>query len=83
VPSLSQHPLPALRDAGVAVTLNSDDPGMFDTSLTKEYEIAAACFGFDRDALTDLARAAVRYSRADDARQRALLAEIDAYALGG
>ena len=42
VPSLSAHPLPALRAAGVACTINTDDPAMFGTDLGREYEVAAS-----------------------------------------
>jgi aminodeoxyfutalosine deaminase len=41
VPSLDQHPLPALVAAGVQCSLSSDDPAMFDTSLEQEYAKAA------------------------------------------
>ena len=41
VPSLAEHPLPKLVDAGVQVTINSDDPPMFSTDLNNEYLIAA------------------------------------------
>ncbi len=41
VESLDRHPLPALRAAGVACTVNTDDPAMFDTDLGREYRIAA------------------------------------------
>jgi len=40
------HPLPRLIDAGLYVTLNSDDPAMFNTTLTDEYLRAAQYFGF-------------------------------------
>ena len=40
-PDFASHPLRALRDAGVKVCLNSDDPPYFGTSLAKEYEIAS------------------------------------------
>jgi aminodeoxyfutalosine deaminase len=39
---LASHPLPALRAAGVACTINTDDPAMFGTDLAAEYEIAEA-----------------------------------------
>lgn len=42
VPSLAAHPLPALRDAGVLCTINTDDPAMFGTDLAHEYEMALA-----------------------------------------
>src|SRR6266542_6323016 len=41
VPSLEEHPLPALVAAGVLCSISTDDPEMFDTDLTREYE--AAC----------------------------------------
>lgn len=37
VPSLAEHPLRRLRDSGVKVTINTDDPGVFDLSLSSEY----------------------------------------------
>jgi aminodeoxyfutalosine deaminase len=41
VPSLAEHPLPLLREAGVRCTINTDDPAMFGTDLGREYEVAA------------------------------------------
>jgi aminodeoxyfutalosine deaminase len=40
VPSLEEHPLPKLVEAGVLCSLSTDDPPFFDTDLTKEYEAA-------------------------------------------
>ncbi len=79
VASLAEHPLPALVAAGVPVTINSDDPPMFSTSINHEYEVAADLLGLDRRGLADLARAAVRAAFLDDAGKRALLSEIDEY----
>jgi aminodeoxyfutalosine deaminase len=41
VASLAEHPLPALRAAGVLCTINTDDPAMFGTDLGREHAIAA------------------------------------------
>lgn len=79
VPTLEAHPFPMLRDAGVRVTLNTDDPGMFSTDLNREYSIAHDVFGLDWCALTDLARESVRASFAPEATKSRVLAEIDAY----
>jgi adenosine deaminase len=79
VPSLAEHPLPALVAAGVPVTVNSDDPPMFATSLTNEYAVAAGLLGLDRAGVAQLARQAVRYSFLDDTGKAAILAEIDRY----
>ena len=76
VPDLAAHPLPRLLAEGLVVTLNSDDPPMFGTSLTDEYRAVAAAFGFGRAELADLARAAIRASFLDDQAKQDLLAEI-------
>lgn len=78
VASLAEHPFPVLRAAGVPLTLASDDPGMFDTTLDAEYVIAGTTFGLTHGELADLARAGVRYSFADDVTKSSLSAEIDA-----
>ena len=80
VASLDEHPLPALVAAGVPITINSDDPPMFSTTLNHEYEVAAALLGLDDQGTAELARTSVRSSFADDATKAAILAEIDAYA---
>ncbi len=79
VSSLEEHPFPALREAGVRVTLNTDDPGMFDTDLNREYLAAHQVFGLDVPALAEVAREAARGSFAGEATRRRLLAEIDAF----
>jgi adenosine deaminase len=78
-PSLAEHPLPALVAAGVPVTINSDDPPMFSTTLNHEYEVAAELLGLDESGIAELAKAAVRASFLDDAGKAALLTEIDEY----
>jgi adenosine deaminase len=46
-PTLAEHPLPELLEEGLFVTINSDDPPMFDTTLTEEYLQIAKTFGYD------------------------------------
>ncbi|MEO7909575.1 MAG: adenosine deaminase [Roseiflexaceae bacterium] len=60
VPSMAEHPLPHLLAAGLYVTLNSDDPPMFNTSLNGEYLAAARTFQLNADDLERLALNAVR-----------------------
>jgi len=55
-PSLEQHPLKTYFDLGVMVTLNSDDPTMFRTTLAREYALAQAAFELTDDHLRELAR---------------------------
>ncbi|QXJ26206.1 adenosine deaminase [Actinomadura graeca] len=80
VAGLSAHPLPRMLEEGLFVTLNSDDPPMFDTTLTGEYRVAAEVFGLDRAALAALARNAVTASSLDGPDRRAIIEEIDAVA---
>jgi len=47
VPALAEHPLPQLIDEGLLVTINSDDPPMFDTTLTDEYLRIVKAYDFD------------------------------------
>lgn len=79
VPSLVDHPLPAMVQAGLVVTINSDDPPMFGTTLNREYAIAARLLGLDRDGVADLARVGVDASFLPEPGKARLRAEIDAY----
>jgi len=79
VASLDEHPITAFRDAGVTITVNSDDPSMFNTTLNREFEVAAGLLDLDTGGVAELARAAVRASFAPDDLKVSLLAEIDDY----
>lgn len=53
-PSLDDHPLPRLLDEGLRVTINSDDPPMFGTSITDEWARCAKAFDLDPDVMWSL-----------------------------
>jgi adenosine deaminase/aminodeoxyfutalosine deaminase len=53
---ISEHPVRRYFDQGLMLTLNTDDPAMFGTSLTREYELAQTEFGFTDEHLRELAR---------------------------
>jgi aminodeoxyfutalosine deaminase len=80
VAAIEEHPLPRLVAAGVPVTINSDDPPMFGTTLEEEYAVAARLLDLDSTGVADLARAAVTASFLPAGGKSALLAEIDDYA---
>ncbi|MEV6494456.1 adenosine deaminase [Actinoplanes sp. NPDC051633] len=80
VASLDEHPLATLVGAGVPVTINSDDPPMFGTTIEQEYAVAARLLDLDEAGVAELARAAARASFQAPAGRAAVLAEIDAYA---
>lgn len=79
VASIEEHPLAILVAAGVPLSINSDDPPMFGTTLTNEYLVAASLLGLDEEGVRELARDAVRHSFAPN--KSVLLAEIDSYAV--
>ncbi|WBB81440.1 adenosine deaminase [Micromonospora sp. WMMD882] len=79
VTSLAEHPLRQFVDAGVPVTINSDDPPMFGTTLDGEYAVAAGLLDLDAAGVADLARAGVRAAFLAEPEKRRLVAEIDAY----
>ncbi|MEV6817859.1 adenosine deaminase [Nocardiopsis dassonvillei] len=75
VAELGDHPLPRMLEAGLLVTLNTDDPTMFGTDLNNEYR-AAHALGLDAADLVGLAANGVHASYLGAARRHALLAEI-------
>ena len=76
-PSYEDHPLRALHEAGVKLTLGSDDPPYFGCSIGGEYAVARERFGFEEGELRAITRTAVEASFADDAVKSALLNRID------
>ncbi len=59
---VEDHPLKKYFDAGLMVTLNTDDPAMFHTSLNREYALAQQVFGFTDEQLREIARNAFEAS---------------------
>jgi len=55
VESIEQHPIEALRRAGVRVSVNTDDPSFLDTDLLTEYERCVAAFGWDDAIVAEVA----------------------------
>ena len=80
---LENHPIRQMYDAGVLVTVNSDDPPMFGTTLNREYEIAADLLDLDERGIAGSPRTPCRPRSCPDADKAALAAEIDAYAAAG
>ncbi|MFF2773710.1 adenosine deaminase [Streptomyces sp. NPDC058052] len=79
VATLDEHPIRAMADAGVLVTVNSDDPPMFGTDLNNEYAVAARLLDLDERGVAALAKNAVEASFLDPAGKDRLTAEIDTY----
>ena len=66
VPSIEQHPIERLRHAGVAVSVNTDDPALLDTSLVREYAVCRDTFEWSDDDLWSVARTSIDASFAND-----------------
>ncbi len=75
--SWEKHSLRQLYDAGVTVTINSDDPPFFETTLTDEYRRAAYYFGFNAEELCVLVRNSVASSFLPPDEKAALLERIN------
>ncbi len=73
----ASHPLPKLFAEGVRVTINSDDPPYFHTSIEREYEIAKKEFGFDDATINDFTRTAIEAAFVDEPTRESLLKRLD------
>jgi aminodeoxyfutalosine deaminase len=62
VPELAQHPVTTMLDAGITVCPATDDPGMFDTTLDREYQLITDLARLDQQRVCDLAQASVSAS---------------------
>jgi adenosine deaminase len=76
-PEMSQHSLPRLMDEGLYVTINSDDPPMFNTTLTNEYRVVAETFGYSLDQLKTLVMNAAKATLLPTTEKAALVSEIE------
>ena len=77
-PDFAAHSLMSLRAAGVAVTLSSDDPPYFATSLKNEYDIGSKHFGLSDKELLEITRTAISAAFVDERTRSKLRAKLDA-----
>lgn len=75
--SLEMHPVRQYFDRGLLLTLNSDDPAMFHTSLAREYQLAQEAFGFTDGELLQLAANSFRASFLPEEKKRDWLKRLD------
>jgi adenosine deaminase/aminodeoxyfutalosine deaminase len=76
-PDIREHPVKKMFDEGLMVTLNTDDPAMFQTSLNREYELAAEEFNFSAEHLRELARNSFEASFVPAEKKVAFLKRVD------
>lgn len=75
---LAEHPLPRLHAAGVPVTINSDDPPLFNTTLNDEVKLLIDAFNFDISTVNLIILNGVRYSFLPEEEKRAMEAAFQA-----
>ncbi|CAL9312080.1 adenosine deaminase [Streptomyces sp. SudanB182_2057] len=84
VDTLADHPLPAMLDAGLLCTVNSDDPAYFGGYAGDNFAAVHESLGLTRDRLRELARNSflASFLEDDEERRARYLAEVDAYEFG-
>ena len=75
-PSLEQHPLPTLIEAGVRCSIGADDPVLFGVDVVDEYVLAHERMGIPEARLVECARTSIEASFAPDAVKRDALARL-------
>jgi adenosine deaminase len=73
-PDYAAHPFPVLRDAGVRVTLGSDDPPYWSATIGGEYDVARRAWGLDDAALREITRTAIEAAFVPEDLRSSLLA---------
>ncbi len=76
---LEDHPLRRMLEAGLAVTINSDDPAYFGGQIGANYVETCAALGLDRAAAARIARTSLEASFVDAATKAGFLARLDAH----
>jgi len=77
-PTVAAHPIEKLRARGVPVTVSTDDPPFFHTTMSLEYDRLADAFGWNADDFAELNRTAARAAFCDEATRETLLKTLDA-----
>jgi adenosine deaminase len=78
-PSMADHPIDILRQAGIPVSINTDDPVPLNTTLPTEYERCMHCFDWDASVVSHLARTSILASFASETLKADMLARLDAW----
>nr|WP_319949302.1 adenosine deaminase [uncultured Shimia sp.] len=76
-PAITAHPIATLRDAGVNVTVSTDDPPFFHTSLTQEYENLAQAFAWGADDFRVLNKTAAHAAFCDEKTRERVLKKLE------
>ncbi len=77
-PSWDAHPIARLRDAGVKVTVSTDDPPFFHTTMSDEYDNLAETFGWEAEDFLALNKTAIEAAFCDDTTRESILKKLEA-----
>jgi len=77
-PDFAAHPLPRLYTAGVPLSVNSDDPPLFNVTLNQDVERLHSAFHLDLDAIDDILLNGVRHSFLSEERKQSMEATFRA-----
>jgi adenosine deaminase len=77
-PRLEDHPIARLREAGVKVTVSTDDPPFFRTTMTQEYDDLARAFGWGAEDFAEINRVAAQAAFCDEAIRDAIVKRLEA-----
>ena len=78
-PSIEAHPIERLRQAGVLVSVNTDDPALLGTTLEREYALCQQAFNWPDDVLRSVARTSIDASFASDGVKRRLRESLETW----
>ncbi len=76
-PDLAHHPIARLRKAGVPVTVSTDDPPFFHTTMTREYEALHRAFGWEAEDFAEINRTALDAAFCDDETRAAVAKQLE------
>ncbi|WP_457649882.1 adenosine deaminase [Profundibacter sp.] len=76
-PGWEEHPIARLRDAGVKVTVSTDDPPFFHTTMNDEYNNLARAFAWDENVFKEINTTAANAAFCDDATRKTLLEKLE------
>lgn len=73
---IEQHPLPLFLEAGIKVSLNSDDPPFMSTNLAREYKIVQECFNYSDDKMREITKMAIECGFVEQDVKQELLSRV-------
>lgn len=76
-PNIAAHPIEKLRERGVKVTVSTDDPPFFHTTMTREYEALAKTFKWDENDFDSLNQTAIDAAFCDQTTRDAIKQKLD------